>query len=585
MSIDEKLEWFIHPAIKDDLKQYNRAKQLVFFTWTSIFFYIINIIKWFSLGCIELGVSLICVCLISISMFFLLRFFKSTTLCGNVLIFCLNWHFVFLIYFTGGLHSSALPWIMIIPLFAALYLNNMSSIIWTMLMLSVIIGCYILDRINFGLPVLDIPRSQLLQMKLINALGPILAVFFGSFFFTIGINNAFDGQQQAMTTQRLAFEKLQMMVVRISETAELINHASIVLNDTSDKLATRSGQMAIQSNETGEITKKMALNIKNMADAAQKVSEQVSSLATSGNNLSENIKQIGFATTNVSENLSSVAGSAESMSNSINIIASAIDQMYSSLNDVAKNAGRGASVTNDASEKATETSSIVYQLGEAAKEIGDVLELIKGIASQTNLLALNATIEAAGAGDAGKGFTVVANEVKALSNQTSRATEEIREKIEGMQSNTQNAIKAIDSIVKVISEINNIMNTIASAVEEQTATTNEISKSFNTTVDAADSVARNVVDAADSASQTSSNVHASVKLGQKVSTHLEQVAIEAIGIAKDAYQASNRTDTTATNMKNLNQAISETSQHAIKVKDQADNLSMLASNLVEMIKD
>ena len=116
------------------------------------------------------------------------------------------------------------------------------------------------------------------------------------------------------------------------------------------------------------------------------------------------------------------------------------------------------------------------KLGESSAEIGQVIKVITSIAQQTNLLALNATIEAARAGEAGKGFAVVANEVKELAKETAKATEDISRKIEAIQGDTKGAVEAIGQITTVINQMNDISNTIASAVEEQTATTNEITR-------------------------------------------------------------------------------------------------------------
>ena len=150
------------------------------------------------------------------------------------------------------------------------------------------------------------------------------------------------------------------------------------------------------------------------------------------------MREIGASTELVSNNLNMVASAAEEMSASVNNVAAAIEEMYSSLNEVARNAARGAGVTGGAANSAEKTSNIVHELGDSAKEIGDVVDLIKGIAAQTNLLALNAAIEAAGAGEAGKGFAVVANEVKELARQTGKATEDIRERVGTIQANTGN---------------------------------------------------------------------------------------------------------------------------------------------------
>jgi methyl-accepting chemotaxis protein len=221
-------------------------------------------------------------------------------------------------------------------------------------------------------------------------------------------------------------EKLQSMIKQVSGGVQELNSSSSNLTLISTELATKSSQMNERSLNAASATTQTADNIRSIASAVENASARVASVATSADHVSRNMEHIGTATKNVSSNLNSVAAASEQMSSAVNTIASAIEQMYSSLNEVAKNSGRCANVTNDASKKAEETSVMVNNLDHAAKEIGDVVELIKGIAAQTNLLALNAAIEAAGAGEAGKGFAVVANEVKELARQTAGATEDIR---------------------------------------------------------------------------------------------------------------------------------------------------------------
>ena len=132
--------------------------------------------------------------------------------------------------------------------------------------------------------------------------------------------------------------------------------------------------------------------------------------------------------------------------------------------------------------------------------------MITSIAEQTNLLALNATIEAARAGEAGKGFAVVANEVKELANQTAKATDEISSKIQAIQTDTEGAVDAIGEISMVINQINDISNTIASAVEEQTATTAEISRNVNEAATGSEEISRNISGVAQAAQDTSAGI-------------------------------------------------------------------------------
>jgi methyl-accepting chemotaxis protein len=194
------------------------------------------------------------------------------------------------------------------------------------------------------------------------------------------------------------------------------------------------------------------------------------------------------------------------VSASIQTVATAAEQMTASIREIAKNATEAATVATEAVGVAGGAETTVASLGESSAEIGQVLKVITSIAQQTNLLALNATIEAARAGDAGKGFAVVANEVKELAKETAKATEDISHKIEAIQSDTQGAVSAIGRIAEVIGKINDIQATIASAVEEQTATTNEIARSVTEAAAGANEIAADVTQVATAAAETRQGV-------------------------------------------------------------------------------
>jgi methyl-accepting chemotaxis protein len=169
------------------------------------------------------------------------------------------------------------------------------------------------------------------------------------------------------------------------------------------------------------------------------------------------------------------AASSEASAN-VRDIASAADELSASVNEIDRQVAQSNAIAGKAVAEAEATNAAVKELGDAAARIGDVVKLITDIAEQTNLLALNATIEAARAGEAGRGFAVVAGEVKALSGQTSRATEEIRTQIAGMQRATSRSIEAITAIEHTIRQIGDISSAIAAAVTQQGAATQEIAR-------------------------------------------------------------------------------------------------------------
>ena len=211
------------------------------------------------------------------------------------------------------------------------------------------------------------------------------------------------------------------------------------------------------------------------------------------------------ATAERSEQLTAVvAAASEEASTNVQSVASATEEMASSVNEISRQVQDSARIANEAVEQAQKTNGRVAELAKAAARIGDVVELINTIAGQTNLLALNATIEAARAGEAGRGFAVVASEVKALAEQTAKATGEISQQISGIQAATQESVGAIKEIGDTIGRMSEIASTIASAVEEQGAATQEIARNVQQAAHGTQQVSANIADVQRGASETGS---------------------------------------------------------------------------------
>jgi|KBSSwiStaDraftv2_1062776.scaffolds.fasta_scaffold00997_19 methyl-accepting chemotaxis protein len=199
-----------------------------------------------------------------------------------------------------------------------------------------------------------------------------------------------------------------------------------------------------------------------------------------------------------------VSAAAEQVSRNIQTVATGAEEMSASIREIAKNTADASRVAANAVQVAETTNQTIGKLGESSAEIGKVIKVITSIAEQTNLLALNATIEAARAGEAGKGFAVVANEVKELAKETAKATEDIGRKIAAIQEDAHGSVAAIREIGSIIAQINDIQTTIASAVEEQTATTAEIGRNVTEAAKGSAEIAQNIAGVAQAAQGTSS---------------------------------------------------------------------------------
>ncbi|MGZ5840830.1 MAG: methyl-accepting chemotaxis protein [Xanthobacteraceae bacterium] len=210
-------------------------------------------------------------------------------------------------------------------------------------------------------------------------------------------------------------------------------------------------------------------------------------------------------TAEVTQDLSgAVAAASEQASANVQSVASATEEMTASVNEISRQVQESSRIAGDAVNQAQQTDARINELSQAAGRIGDVVKLITAIAEQTNLLALNATIEAARAGEAGRGFAVVASEVKALAAQTAKATEEISTQIAGMQTATQDSVAAIKEIGGTIGRISDIASTIAAAVEEQGAATTEIARNVGEAAKGTTQVATSITDVNRGAGETGS---------------------------------------------------------------------------------
>jgi len=243
-----------------------------------------------------------------------------------------------------------------------------------------------------------------------------------------------------------------------------------------DAIGNLAGAMNTMVRRTKEMLAEINAATQSLASASSELSSVSAQMKQTSGQTAGLASTVSASAQEVSSNMHSVSAAMEEATTNMNTVAAGAEQMSATIHEIARNAERAKGTTESAVARAREASGRVNELGDAAMEIGRVTEAITAISSQTNLLALNATIEAARAGEAGRGFAVVANEIKELAQQTAKATEDIRERIGGIQNASGQTVAEITAISEVIGEMNTIVGSIAAAVEEQSVSTRDIAE-------------------------------------------------------------------------------------------------------------
>ena len=314
-------------------------------------------------------------------------------------------------------------------------------------------------------------------------------------------------KEQAQSLQA----KVDRMLKAVSAAAggDLTQELAVAGNETIDRMAQGLDQL-----------------LATLRDSMARIGQTAQTLAGAAEELTMVSHQMGGNAEAASHKATMASSTADQVSANVEAVAAATEEMGASIREIALNAAEAAKVVASAVTMAQSANTTVRKLGESSAGIGNIIKVITSIAEQTHLLALNATIEAARAGEAGKGFAVVANEVKELAKETAKATEEIGRKIEAIQMDTGSAVDAIGGISAIINQINDIQITIASAVEQQTATTNEIGRSVSEAARGSAEIAQNITNVAQATQSTlgsANDVHNASSEMARMAAELQQL--------------------------------------------------------------
>jgi len=378
-------------------------------------------------------------------------------------------------------------------------------------------------------------------------------------------------------------DSLHSFMKKVMQDTSSLNIASEELFSISKRVASSAEDSMSQSSGAATATEQVSASINTMASRAEEASVSANEVVGATEQVSANINSMATAAKEASVGASEVAGAAEQMSSNMNTIAAAVEEMSASISQISANADSARRVAGDATTKSREATETMSKLGAAAKEIGLVTSVIKKIADKTNLLALNANIEAASAGEAGKSFAVVADEIKELANQSASSADDIAHRIEGIQKSTSEAVTAISNVSSIIAQVNESVESISSHAAQQTKASNEIASNVAQANTGAKRVAGSVGEVAKNSKNIASNAaqaHASI---QNVSKSINDVAKGSKEIAYNAGEAAKGANMVSESMVHIAQGSKEGAQGANQINQSANELAKIAGELNKVL--
>ena len=334
---------------------------------------------------------------------------------------------------------------------------------------------------------------------IVSAVAILLGIFFA---FIVGRSISKPVVEMTSSMAKLAQGDTSIEIPAIGRSDEIGEMADAVQVFKEQAIETERLKQEAEAQQRRAEEEKHQAQLKMADDLETSVKSVVQAIAGAATQMQATAQTMSGSAQTAGEQSTAVAGATEQASANVQTVASASEELSSSIGEISRQVSGSREVTENAQKTSADATETIQNLADMAQKVGDVVSLINDIAEQTNLLALNATIEAARAGEAGKGFAVVASEVKSLANQTAKATDEISNQISGMQTATEDSVKAIEQIREVIGQLGETATSIASAVEQQSGATQEISRNAQEAAAGTQEVSTNIASVQSAVNET-----------------------------------------------------------------------------------
>ena len=407
--------------------------------------------------------------------------------------------------------------------------------------------------------------------------------------FTLRLTNSYVGVTgQLFNACNSLLELSEMSAINLHKTIRNLRETAQRMLTLSSRMANNSAELKKQTSSLSSTAEEFSAgtshstnslstassHISAVASSIEEINSTINNVAAAAEETSTMVRQSSSLVDNIRDSIAKTSDSVKLVSDSFSSVAGSVDEINKSISIVSEHSISAWTKMSDADKKANNTNHIIQRLEAASRQIGKIVNLISDIADQTNMLALNAAIEAAGAGDAGKSFMVVANEVKELAKQTADATAEIADHIENMQNNMPEAVAAVSEITVFINGMTEFMNSFAQEIKQQGSRSDEIA-------DQSSAAAQKMAEITDEISMISENALSVTRTVNESTKGVNEIAKATAELAIGSQEIAMNSERAANNISEINRAAKEISTGVLDISKNIQHINLEAGTFQE----